>query len=141
MKSLYLPQLLTVFVVSAASAAQSPWGFPIDQHFVATSLNGKAYSEKAPTLAVTRSLNQSTLHGAGFAGCNRWMGEITINHNRIGVGNLGATKMYCSERMTNEATFLTALKSVKRWRMDGAQLVLEGDQTMLTLSPVDPNKP
>ena len=29
----YLPQLLTVFIVSAAAAAQSPWGFPLDRQF------------------------------------------------------------------------------------------------------------
>ena len=142
MKSInYLPQLLTVFVVSAAAAAQSPWGFPLEQRFVATSLNGQNYGAKSPTLTITRDPKNHVLVGAGFAGCNTWRGQITLGERQFGVGYLGATKMYCADQVTAEADFLTALKSVKRWRMDGPKLVLEGEQTSLLLSPAAPDKP
>lgn len=142
MKSVsYLPQLLTVFVVSAAAAAQSPWGFPLEQRFVATSLNGQNYEAKSPTLTITRDPKNLALTGAGFAGCNTWSGQIRLGERQFGVDYLGATKMYCADQVTAEASFLTALKSVKRWYMDGPKLVLEGEQNTLLLSPDVPAAP
>src|SRR5262245_30792272 len=114
----YLPQLLTVFLVSAAAASQSPWGFPIERNFVVTKLNGQNMTGKSPTITITRDpQHQDTLRGAGFAGCNRWMGQVTLDREQIGLGNIGTTRMFCSDRMTDESNFLNALKSVKRWRM------------------------
>lgn len=142
MKSIsYLPQLLTVFLVSAAAASQSPWGFPLERNFVATSINGQTFGGKSPTLTITRDQKQETLRGAGFAGCNSWMGQITLDRDQIGVGQVGTTRMFCADRMADESVFLNALKSVKRWRMEGPTLVLEGERTTLLLSPVDANKP
>ena len=137
----YLPQLLTVFVVSAAAAAQTPFGFPLNQRFVAISLNGQHYEAKSPTLTVRFDTNRDVLMGAGFAGCNTWNGRITLGDRHFGVGNLGTTKMFCADRMTAEAGFLTALKSVTRWRMDGQRLVLDGQRTTLLLAPAVPNRP
>ena len=139
--SSYLPQLLTVFVVSAAAAAQSPWGFPLQQSFVATSINGQMTGDKAPTLTITRdSRNEQLLVGSGFAGCNRWNGAITLNQSRFGVGTVGTTRMHCADRMRAETDFLAALQSVKRWRMDGNTLVLEGDQTVLVMAPSEASR-
>src|SRR5262245_20549002 len=128
----YLPQLLTVFVVSAAAAAQSPWGFPLNQSYVASSINGEIIADRAPTLTVARDPNnEQVLRGSGFAGCNSWMGAVTLNQNRFGVGNVGTTKMYCADRMATESSFLQALQSTKRWHLEGASLVLEGDKTLV----------
>lgn len=137
----YLPQLLTVLIVSAAAASQSPWGFPLERNFVATSLNGQSLGARLPTLTITRDSKQDALRGTGFAGCNRWMGQVTVNQSQFGVDQLGTTKMYCADRMADESSFLNALKAVKRWRMDGATLVLEGEQATLLLSPASPNRP
>lgn len=130
----YLPQLLTVLIVSAAAAAQSPWGFPIGQRFVAASLNGQAYQDKAPTITVRHDA-QRGLAGGGFAGCNTWFGKVTLGQAQFSVGELGTTRMFCADRMQTETAFLEALKSAKRWRMDGSALVLEGDQMTLRLIP------
>jgi heat shock protein HslJ len=131
----YLPQLLTVFVVSAAAAAQSPWGFPFGQRFTAVSLNGQNYSEKAPTITIEQDLSKGVITGTGFAGCNGWFGRVTLGQQEIGIGDVGTTKMFCVDRMSAESGFLNALKDIKRWRMDGTQLVLEGDATKLLLTP------
>ena len=141
MKSIsYLPQLLTVFVVSAAAAAQSPWGFPLEKRFVATSLNGQAYGTKSPTLTIKRDPKNHELTAAGFAGCNRWNGQVKLEQKQFGVGDLGTTRMFCADQMAVESSFLSALKDVKQWRMEGPQLVLVGAQTTLTLSPSVPDK-
>lgn len=130
----YLPQLLTVLAVSAAVASQSPWGFPIGQRFVAASLNGHSYPERAPTLTV-RHDPQNGLTGGGYAGCNNWFGKVTIGQTQFAVDELGATRMFCADRMQMESAFLDAVKSAKRWRRDGNALVLEGEQTILRLVP------
>jgi heat shock protein HslJ len=135
----YLPQMLTVFLVSAAAAAQSPWGFPVGQRYVAVSLNGQTYAEKAPTITVKQDGQREALAGSGFAGCNTWFGRVTLGQTQFGVGDVGTTKMFCADRMTTERGFLDALKSVSRWRLDGKTLVLEGDRTTLLLAPVTPN--
>ena len=141
MKSVsYLPQLLTVAVLSTAAAANTPNLFPLDLQFIAVSLNGQNYAAKSPTLTVKYDPKTNILTGAGFAGCNLWNGQVTLEGAQFGVGNLGATKMFCADQMTAEAGFLTALKSVTRWSMDGPSLVLEGDQTKLLLAPAPANK-
>ena len=131
----YLPQLLTVAVVSAAVASQSPWGFPLQRTFDATSVNGQSLGPASPPLTIMRDRNQNALTGAGFAGCNTWNGQVSLGQSDFGVDNLGTTKKLCSEQMATEMTFLTALKAVKRWRMEGPTLVLEGDGSTMLLLP------
>ena len=140
MKSVtYLPQLLTVAVLSTAAVAKTPSLIPLDLPFADISLNGQNYVAKSPTLTVKHDPKSNALTGAGFAGCNQWIGRVTLEGEQFGVVNLGATKMFCADQTTTEANFLTALKSVTRWSMDGPTLVLEGDQTKLLLAP-DPLK-
>ena len=45
------------------------------------------------------------------------------------------TKMFCGEpRMTAENAFLGALQSARRWRLDGARLIIEGEAAQLVLT-------
>ena len=131
----YLPQLLTVFVVSAAAAAQTPWGFPIERQFVATLINGQTIGSKPPTITVTRDPNSHALHADGFAGCNQWRGPVLLGQASFGLANVGTTRMFCADVMAAESDFLAALKAVKRWHMRGNTLVLEGETASLEWTP------
>jgi len=53
------------------------------------------------------------------------------------VGGIAATKMMCPQGnvMLLEGNFLAAMAKVTRWRMEGAMLILAGDETTLHLSP------
>ena len=133
----YLPQLLTVFVVSAAAAAQAPWGFPVERQFVATLINGKTTGSKPPTITVTRDSKDHTLRAAGFAGCNQWSGPVSVGQASFGLGSLGTTRMFCADVMAVESDFLAAMQAVRRWHMRGTTLVLEGETASLEWSPVD----
>ena len=136
MKSaIYLPQLLTVAVLSTVATARTPDLFPLDTQFIARSLNGQSYAAKSPTLTVKLDPKTDALTGEGFAGCNFWKARVMLDGERFSVSNLGATKMYCADQVTAEANFLTSLKSVTRWSIDGPTLSLEGDQTKLLLEP------
>lgn len=136
----YLPQLLTVVVLSTAAVAKTPALFPLDLQFTAKSLNGQGFADKSPTLTVNYDPKSNVLTGAGFAGCNQWIGRVTLQGEQFGFTNLGATKMFCTNQATAEANFLTALKSVTRWSMDGPTLVLEGEQTKLLFTPAPAEK-
>ena len=131
----YLPQLLTVAVLSTVATAKTPDLFPLDMQFIARSLNGQSYAAKSPTLTVKHDPKTDTLTGEGFAGCNIWKARVTLDGERFSVSYLGATKMYCADQVTAEANFLTSLKSVTRWSIDGPTLSLEGDQTKFLLEP------
>jgi len=136
----YLPQLLTVVVLSTAAVAKTPSLFQLDLQFTAISLNGQSYAGKSPTLTVKHDPKTKALTGAGFAGCNIWSGRVSLEGERFDVGNLGSTEMFCAEQMATETGFLTALKIVTRWSMDGPTLVLEGDRIKLRLAPAPPDK-
>ena len=140
----YLPQLLTVAVISTAAVAKTPFLFPLNLQFVAVSLNGQDYAanslDRPPTLTVKHDPKTKALTGAGFAGCNNWSGRVSLEGEQFGMGNLGSTKMFCADQMATETGFLTALKIVTRWSMDGPTLVLEGDRIELRLAPVPPDK-
>ena len=137
----YLPQLLTVAVISTAAVAKTPYLFPLDKQFVAVSLNGQNYPANSPTFTVKPGPNDEGLRGAGFAGCNTWTGRVALGEGLITLGELGTTRMFCADKMAAESGFLDALKSVNRWRMDGPNLVLESEQTTLLLVPAAAIKP
>ena len=131
----YLPQLLTVAVLSTVATAKTPDLFPLDMQFIARSLNGQSYAAKSPTLTVKHDPRTDALTGEGLAGCNFWQARVSLDNGQFSVSNLGATKMYCADQVTAETNFLTSLKSVTRWSIDGPTLSLEGDQTKLLLEP------
>jgi heat shock protein HslJ len=109
----YLPQMLTVAVLSTAAVAKTPSLFPLDLQFVAISLNGQNYADKLPTLTIKHDPKSNALVGTGFAGCNQWTSRVTLEGEQFGFSNIGATKMFCT--------------------------VLEGDQTQVLFAP-DPTK-
>src|SRR6188768_2174149 len=59
----------------------------------------------------------------GNAGCNRMFGGIQISGRQISFSNIGTTRMACPD-MGFETGFLTALKSVDRFRQSGNTLEL-----------------
>jgi heat shock protein HslJ len=51
---------------------------------------------------------------AGFAGCNRFFGEYAFDGSRLTFSRLAATRKYCANSATLEATFLDALGRTRR---------------------------
>lgn len=63
----------------------------------------------------------------GTAGCNRYFGEASVNHeeNTIALGPLGMTRMACQESVNQqEFAFITILEKVSRFEVQGDQLLL-----------------
>jgi putative lipoprotein len=78
---------------------------------------------------------------SGKSGCNRYFGVWTMEGDRLRIGPLAGTKMYCSEPiMLLERAFLEALGGAAATRHDGDRLLfIGGDGTaQLELVPASP---
>jgi heat shock protein HslJ len=73
---------------------------------------------------ITLAFDEETLSGS--AGCNRYFGGYTLDENRIAIGGIGSTEMYCGEAgvMEQEQLYLSLLGEVASARMDGDTLTL-----------------
>lgn len=84
----------------------------------------KMFPNKKPTLVF--DLKENKISGNG--GCNNFFGPIKIEGNKISIGDLVSTKMYCEG--VEEQAFLTKLKEINRFYAteDGKNLSLfKGD--------------
>jgi len=59
-------------------------------------------------------------------GCNRLIGGIELDADRLRFGTVGSTMMACPpELMERERRFITALERVRRWSIDRRSLLLQ----------------
>lgn len=73
-------------------------------------------------------LHQEASRLAGNSGCNKLMGSYRVVSERITFSQVATTKMACpAPQMKTEQAFLAALKQVTAWSVNGATLVLTGD--------------
>lgn len=88
---------------------------------------------KAPTLV----LDATQLRVSGQAQCNRLMGAFTLEGDRLAFGQVASTRRACFPDDGSEQRFLQALAEVKRWRIEGGELLLFGDAAapLLRLKP------
>jgi len=72
---------------------------------------------------------------AGSAGCNQYFGRAAVKGERIEVGGLGSTKMFCTTDgvMPQEAAYLSALGQATSYRIAGRQLQLGPASGVVTL--------
>ena len=62
---------------------------------------------------------------SGSAGCNNYFGDIEIKGNKLSVGMVGSTEMYCMEPegvMDQETAYTSALTLVESYQIQGEQL-------------------
>ena len=82
-----------------------------------------------PALAgvrVTATFQRSEGRVAGSAGCNQYFGTAAVTGERLEVGGLGSTKMFCTTDgvMPQESAYLDALAKATTLRVAGTQLQL-----------------
>lgn len=62
---------------------------------------------------------------SGHAGCNGYFGSVIIAGDAMSFGNLGSTRMACTEpAMSQEGRLLEALDSTRGYRLQDGDLVL-----------------
>ncbi|MGO2011173.1 MAG: META domain-containing protein [Pseudoalteromonas sp.] len=66
----------------------------------------------------------------GFAGCNKFFGEGSLDESHLTVNKLGMTRKSCGESLDEfEQQLLDTLKQGAPLQIQGQQLVLNGKQT------------
>ena len=60
----------------------------------------------------------------GFAGCNRLMGGYELEGDKLKFGGMASTRMACQNGMKVESTFMQALESTVKWKIEGEHLEL-----------------
>ena len=73
---------------------------------------------------ITLAFDEESLGGS--AGCNHYFGSYTLDGERIAIGGIGSTEMYCGEAgvMEQEQLYLSLLGDVASVRIDGDTLTL-----------------
>jgi heat shock protein HslJ len=63
---------------------------------------------------------------SGSAGCNRYFATYNVTGISLSVGQIGSTKMYCTEPgvMQQEMTYLALLNQIKNFTIEGGRLTL-----------------
>jgi heat shock protein HslJ len=107
-----------------------------------TSLEGRTWRlvsiDGHPALAgvrVTAIFEREADRVAGSAGCNQYFGSAAVKGDRLEVGGLGSTKMFCTTDgvMPQEGAYLDALGKATAYRVSGTQLQLGPAAGVVTL--------
>lgn len=69
---------------------------------------------------------------AGFAGCNNFFGDYTLEGATLRIGPLASTRRACPDlEMSLEKAFLAVLEKTRSWRIDGDTLLLLDDSGVI----------
>ncbi|KDC48556.1 META domain-containing protein [Pseudoalteromonas sp. SCSIO 43210] len=88
-------------------------------------------------LAIPPSFNASmsfieALQVNGFAGCNKFFGEGSLEESNLTVSKLGMTRKSCGKEIDEfEQQLLQALNQGAELKMQDQQLVMQGEQTFV----------
>jgi heat shock protein HslJ len=97
--------------------------FPIGSSWTAVSLNGKPFSGERPSFTLDQQFR-----ARGFAGCNTYSATAyPLREQGFAVGPFVLTKKSCDRGvMQSEQAFLVALRTAAKWDLEGASLVIKG---------------
>jgi heat shock protein HslJ len=89
------------------------------------------------------TLNMFVDRYAGFSGCNWFLGVYTVGEGTLRFETPATTPLYCQDPsgvMDQEASYISALKNITEFRMEGDKLLAYTveNQRLLTFSPADP---
>ncbi|UWP79543.1 META domain-containing protein [Dactylosporangium fulvum] len=145
----FLPLLLLLAVVPAgcardgasAPAEGRPWG----RTFLSTSVTEQG--QPRPLVGSTRIELRFDTKGRLVvqAGCNHIAGDARLDDDKLVVEELSMTDMGCDPPRHEQDRWVTAfLGGRPAWRLEGAELVLEGGGTRIVLTDrevADPDRP
>jgi heat shock protein HslJ len=87
-------------------------------------LDGQAVMPERSGRAAHLLLQRSSDRAVGSGGCNRFTGGYQLHGDGLEIGPIVATKVACLDGGANETAFLATLERVRRWTMNGRQLLL-----------------
>jgi uncharacterized lipoprotein YbaY/heat shock protein HslJ len=109
-------------------------------YFKLTAVGGKTITAKPGRPEPHIRLDPAKRHLTGHGGCNSISGPYSANGDAIRIGPLAATMMACIDGGDIEPSFFKALDQVRRWKLNGPQLLLldESGGVLLTLTSSAP---
>lgn len=114
--------------IDSQAAAEHPNEPLINTYWKLVTLDGEPVVTRENFRESHLVLHQDASRLAGATGCNTLMGSYRVENEQITFNKIASTKMACSTaQMNNEQDFLAALKQVTTWNVDGAMLVLSGN--------------
>lgn len=125
MKKLSL--LLTVLITLSANKCSdkgADMSSLLDTKWVFSALNGSDLKLPAGVEQPWLQLAGDQLQG--FGGCNRLMGDYTLEGTKLNFGNLGSTKKYCENVQPTEDAIKAALGQVDGFALKDDVLKLMG---------------
>jgi putative lipoprotein len=93
-------------------------------HWKLRTLHGVVVTPVEPTREAWLMLDPAGHRASGFAGCNRFTGDYTLEGDRLSFSHMATTLQMCLQGMEQEQALLNALPAVARWRVTGTQLAL-----------------
>ncbi len=117
-----LPVLAIALAAPVQAASGAPSGGRIVGDWTATT------DGVAQTVTFTRDGQVN-----GDAGCNRFLGEYSVDGSAIDIGPLASTLMYCEGVMDAERALLKALEKSTAYTVKGAKLTLFGPKGKATV--------
>lgn len=107
----------------------------ISSNWEVIEVGGITEFEKSPNMRIDVENNRVN----GYAGCNQFFGDLSIETNKISFGNVGSTRMMCPD-MTLEDAFFAAIGKISTYKFDDEHLVFlsENNDALMTLKPVKP---
>ncbi|PST84080.1 hypothetical protein C7T94_04915 [Pedobacter yulinensis] len=81
----------------------------------------------------TLNIDGNKIGGKAF--CNGFGGSVEVTGNKIRIGEIISTKMFCEQLSEFEQAYISALERANTVKMEGAKLVLSDDgQKLLVFS-------
>jgi heat shock protein HslJ len=114
--------VLAAVLVAGGPAVVTAADFPVKVDWRAERLGTTAFDAEAlPTLLADGKGGIS-----GSTGCNRYTGSMIVTGEKLTMGPMAQTKMFCmGPGGQNEMRFSAAIRSATSWRLDGTALVIE----------------
>lgn len=121
-----ITQLISVVILSAflLSACGSIGGSSSDLKGSAWELVSLGNSLPVPGTNITLSFDKDNLGGNG--GCNSYGGEFKLKGDKLTIGDVYSTEMYCEAEgiMDQEARYYQMISNVESFSVDGEELIL-----------------
>lgn len=112
-----------------------------DTYWALIELGGTPVEVKVPEKAPFLELSSKKRSAYGFGGCNRFFGSYESAGESLTFGSLGATRMACPEGMKREQELFTVLGSVTHYEIEGPNLSLFADKTVVARFEARPRPP
>ena len=126
--------LVPLFFISCTSSENTNPGTSVpleNTRWKLNTLNGKKIFTPESGKDIFIRFSSADKRANGFAGCNTFFGTYKSDKNKIAIGPLASTEMFCEAMMQTETEFFKALSTTIKFKIKGNYLQLYDSAKML----------